>query len=469
MQVDSPPKRIAIVTILFCIALFSAVTSEPAEASMQSSAVGGSAEQVAASPSAAVAMKPTGDPSLTLKEAEQLALQNNPRVSIAYLEALAGGQMVREKRSALLPNIAMDATGAEAYTGSRIGASAGLSDSRLFTHVGMQTTVSQMVTDFGRTSNLVVSARLSEKADEADALAAREDVVLITDRAFFGALQAQAMSKVAQRHLVTRQAIEAQIDGLLHAQQRSTLDLGLAKGNTVQAQVQLLDAESAVQTAVATLAEVLGLKDDQHYTLVDDPQARELPSGDEATLLRLAMQQRPDLLASNLRQQAAKRYTQAEADRIRPTISIIGTVGGEPVRPGRYFISSWNGAVGANINIPIFDGFLYSAQMKEVKLRAQITDEQSRLLRNRIMRDIRTARLQAEQAFQRVHITEQMLGQANNNLTLAKTQYELGRTSYMELSNAELQQADADVSNTNAQYLYQMSEANLRYQVGNAQ
>jgi outer membrane protein len=191
----------------------------------------------------------------------RVALQNNPRVSIAHLEALAQSQMVREKRAAQLPYITADSTAAEAYTGSRIGASAGLNDSRLFTHVGVQTTASQMITDFGRTPNLVASARLSEKADEADELAAREDVVLITDQAFFGALQARAMLKVAQRNLATRQATEAQINGLLRTNERPTLDLGLTNGNAVQAQVQLLNAESDVQTAVATLDEVLGLED----------------------------------------------------------------------------------------------------------------------------------------------------------------------------------------------------------------
>jgi outer membrane protein len=336
----------------------------------------------------------------------------------------------------------------------------------LFTHIGAQTTVSELITDFGRTSNLVASARLSEKADQADEIAKREDIVLMTDRAFFGALKAQAMLRVAQRNLAARRGTEAQINGLLETHERSTLDLGLASGNTVQAQLQLLNAESDVQTAMAALDEVLAVQDDQHYTLQDDTHVSELPPGGEATLLKLAMKQRPDLLASHLRQQAAKMSIQAEADRMRPTISAIGTVGGEPVRPGQYFASSWNGAVGANISIPIFDGLLSNAHMKEARLRAQIADEQDRLLRTRIVRDAKTAWIRADNAFQRLRVTEQMLEQADKNLALAQSQYALGRTSYMELSNAELQQADADVSNTNATYLYQMSEADLRYQIG---
>jgi outer membrane protein len=43
---------------------------------------------------------PTGEP-LTRQQAEQLALKNNPRISVAALLALAQKQVVRETRSAL--------------------------------------------------------------------------------------------------------------------------------------------------------------------------------------------------------------------------------------------------------------------------------------------------------------------------------------------------------------------------------
>ena len=41
---------------------------------------------------------------MTRQQAEQLALKNNPRISVAALTALAQKQVVRETRSAELPN-----------------------------------------------------------------------------------------------------------------------------------------------------------------------------------------------------------------------------------------------------------------------------------------------------------------------------------------------------------------------------
>ena len=149
-----------------------------------------------------------------------------------------------------------------------------------------------------------------------------------------------------------------------------------------------------------------------------------------------------------------------------PTLSALGTVGATPVRAGQYYVSSWDGAIGANMNIPIFNGFLYSAQAKEAKLRAQATAEQSRQLRNVIVRDVQTAWLDANNAFTRLGVTAQLLNQANESLGLAQTRYKLGLSSIVELSQAQLQQTEAEIANTNAQYQYRLTLAALDFQTG---
>ena len=53
-----------------------------------------------------------GEETLTRQQAEQLALKNNPRVSVAALIALAQRQVVRETRAGELPSLYGNATGA---------------------------------------------------------------------------------------------------------------------------------------------------------------------------------------------------------------------------------------------------------------------------------------------------------------------------------------------------------------------
>src|SRR5277367_6581221 len=63
----------------------------------------------------------TGE-TLTREQAEQLALKNNPRISVAALLALAQQQVVRETRSALLPKLNGNVTAVDAEEASRISA-----------------------------------------------------------------------------------------------------------------------------------------------------------------------------------------------------------------------------------------------------------------------------------------------------------------------------------------------------------
>jgi outer membrane protein len=141
-------------------------------------------------------------------------------------------------------------------------------------------------------------------------------------------------------------------------------------------------------------------------------------------------------------------------------------VGSVPIRPSAYYPTNWWGGIGVNMNITIFNGFLYSAQAKEASIRAQAVSEQSRDLRDRIVRDVRTAWLAANTAYQRVAVTDELLKEANLALSLAQTRYRLGLSSIVELSQAQFQQTDAAIGNTDAQYQYRLALATLNYQTG---
>jgi outer membrane protein len=402
---------------------------------------------------------------LTRAQAEEMALRNNPRITVSHLLALAQHQVVRESRSAELPTLTGSLTAEAANNGSRV-ASGSLSDSRLFQHAGGGVTASQLITDFGRTGNLVASAKLQERAQNANEIASKEDIVLATDEAFYNALQAQALLRVAQQTVSTRQATQGQVNQLTQNKLRSTLDLSFANVTVSQSQLLLLDAGNNASASMATLAEVLGLDHETSYTLVDNTTAAPPPPPDVDVLVQMALKQRPDLQSLDLNRQAEQKLSRAQSEQKLPTITALGTVGGAPVRPGTYFRSSWDGGIAANVNVPIFNGFLFSAQAKEAALRANAASEQTRQLRNQIVRDVHTTWLQASNAFQRIGVTAELLNQSNQSLSLAQTRYQLGLSSIVELSQAQLQQTQADITHTNAEYQYRIALAALNYQIG---
>jgi outer membrane protein len=403
--------------------------------------------------------------SLTRVQAEQTALKNNPRVTFSQLLALAQHQVVREARSAELPTANGAITAEKALEASRISAGS-LTASRLFTHAGAGGNFTQLITDFGRTHNLVLTRKLEEKAANASALATREEIVLAADQAFYDALTAQAVLQVAEQTVKARQATQTQVNQMTQNKLRSTLDLSFANVNLSQSQLLQLDAQNNVDATMAALDAVLGLDHEITYQLIDDSTQNSAPPPAFEPLIQTALTQRPDLQSLSFGEQSAQKFARAQWDQRLPSITAAGTVGTVPIRVDQYYTNNWWGGIGVNMNIPIFNGFLYSAEAKEAKYRAQADAERTRDLRDQIVRDVRTAWLQAGTAYQRIGVTSELLKQANMALQLAQTRYQLGLSSIVELSQAQLQQTSAAIDNTNAQYEYRLALATLDYQVG---
>lgn len=408
-------------------------------------------------------VKPT---SLTRQQAEQIALANNPRIHVSQLLAKIQHQVVRQRQADELPNLNGELTAVEANEASRISAGA-LTASRLLEHAGMGVQLSQLVTDFGRTRNLVVSAKLQEKARLADAEASREDIVLATDQVFFQTLEAQATLSVAKQTVAARQSLADQVSALTASKLKSDLDLSFVQVNLSQAKLLQLDAQNNLDAAKAALSEVLGYDKQTDYQLVED-NGGHLPilPPDPEPLITTALDNRPDLQSLRFSEQAARKFSRAQHEQLLPTISALGIVGATPVGSSQYFTSNWYGAVGVNMNVPIFNGFRYHAQAAEAALQSQAASENTRALRDRVVRDVRTAWLNANTALQRVTVTGELLKQANLALDLAQTRYQLGLSSIVELSQAQLQQTQAAIGNANARSQFSFAVSYLQFQTG---
>lgn len=424
--------------------------------------LGGSCFLIAQAPGQ---QQPSAPVQLTLKQAEQFALVNNPQISVSRLLALAQHQVLREVRSSELPTATGNLTAVDAHEGTRITAGV-LNNPSVFERAGAGVTIGQLITDFGRTRNLVASAGLREKAEQESALATTADVILAVDQAFYSALSAQSELMVAQQTVETRQTTADQVNALTKAKLRSDLDLSFANVNLAQAKLLLLDAQNHKDAAFASLNALLGLEKQATYLLIDESNhPLNQPPSNEEDLVEQAFRSRPDLVSLDDQFQSEKRFAQAEHDLNRPTISALGAVGGTPVRADQ-ITTPWYGAVGVNMSIPVFNGFLFSARAREADYRASARQEQVRDLRDRIARDVRVTWLQANTAFQRLTVTAQLLQQASLALDLAQTRYKLGLGSIVELSQAQLQETDAQIGNSTAKYDYLTTLSRLKYQTG---
>jgi outer membrane protein len=400
---------------------------------------------------------------LTLDEARQLALRNHPRISIAELNAMASKQVVNENRSAYLPfvsaNVGAVVTGAE---NTRVVTGI-LPVSSVFNRASASVIISQTITDFGRTSNLVASSKLKASAEQQNVEATRAQLILEVDGAYLNALQAESLLKVAEDTVHTRGLVRDQITALAKNQLKSSLDVTFAEVNYQEAELLRSRSENDLQAAVASLAALIGEPAVSHFNLTSDPKRGKMPA-DVSGLVTGAFRDRPDLLRLRLERDAAFKFAKAEHALKYPTLAAQGTAGVLPYRD-----SSLNQdyvAGGIVLTWPAFTGGLYTARQKEAELHAQAADQAVRDLEITVSRDVRIAWLNANNTLDRVAISEKLSHEAGESLKLAQARYDAGSSSIVELSQAQLNLTGAQINETNARYEYLVRRSVLDYQVG---
>jgi outer membrane protein len=252
------------------------------------------------------------------------------------------------------------------------------------------------------------------------------------------------------------------VAALTKSKLKSGLDLSFANVNLSQAKLLYLDALNNDKAAMAALSSVLGYGTVEEFQLVPDSGALAPPPTDIDPLLAEAFSMRPEILALEFESKSAEKLHRADRDQLLPTISAVGAIGDAPFRDDR--ISSWYGAAGVNVQIPIFNGLLTTAKSRESDLQAKAAEQRVLDMRNRISRDVRTSWLDANTSYERVSVSQQLLAQANQALDLSQTRYKLGLGSIVELSQAQLQQTQAEIGSVQAEYEYRLALAALRYQ-----
>ena len=400
---------------------------------------------------------------LTINEAEQLALRNNPQITVGKLEALRAHEYVREVRSALMPQVSLDLTGVGADGGSRLSAGY-LTDGRMYSRVAGGVTVSQLVTDFGRTTNLLGSSQYREKAAGQNAVATVQQIVLVVDQSFYNTLETKALLTVAEETVKARQLFVDQIQALTNAKLKSDVDLAFAKVDLARAKLLLLDAQDNYEASLSTLSAILGYPDRQDFFPVEPSVPLTPPADDAGPLIEQALDLRPEVRSLRDELTAAQKFGRAEHDLWWPTVTALGVVGGAPVRDPN--ITSWYGAAGINVNIPVFNGLLFNARSKSADLETQAQEKRLQDFEDNVARDVRNSWLETHNAYERLSVTQQLRVQADLALELAQARYKLGLGTIVEFSQAELQKTDADIQDTDARYRYTVSQIVLDYEMG---
>ena len=416
--------------------------------------------------SQSMAAEDTPPQTLTLEQAHSIALQNHPGIAAADYRALAQAEVSNEARAGLFPQVNLLGSVVHADAANTRIMAGGLNNPSVYSRTAYGIGATQLITDFGHTSNLAASARLQANAERENAQATREQVLLDVDRTFFGALQAQALENVARQTVQTRQLLLDRVSILATNKLKSDLDVSFARVALEDGKLLLQRAQNDLDSAMASLSAALGYSEQHPFTLADQP----LPAGeagvDVAPLVAKALQERPDLAGLRDARDASERLARSVRDARLPTVSAVIAAGDSPdhdVRlPGDY------GAGGIQVSVPLFAGGYYRAHQHEAEMRARSAAESLRAAEDNVTRDVRIAWLSLNSSRERLRTSQQLARYAADAYQLADARYRAGSSSIVELSQAQLQLTSAQIAETTARYDVLIQESNLKFQTGTA-
>jgi len=399
---------------------------------------------------------------LTLEQARDFALKTHPALASLDYSARAAAEEPKQIQAGLAPQLTGSAVGSVVDDSTRF-AFTGLNSPLLISRLGSGLQLSQLLHDGGRTKLLAASASSRAEAQKELLRSARLQVLMGVDRAYYNILRARALTRVVAETVKARQLVVDQVAALTESQLRSTIDLSFARSNLADAQIQLNRANNERDATEAEMAVALGLSTTAHFEIADRPINEVLPPEAEPLVAR-ALAERPELRQLALEVEAANQRLEAEKRLSRPTLAFQGAAGVIPLIRGNF--PHRYAAAGLTLTIPILNGKLFESRQTEAALRARALAKQKEERSNLIARDVRTAMLNARNAFDRLRLTSELLDQAKLSLDLAQTRYDLGLGTIVELSQAQLNFTAADVTTANARFEYQILRSVLRFQLG---
>jgi len=318
-------------------------------------------------------------------------------------------------------------------------------------------TLNQTIYDFGRTANSVKINRENVKASEQDLVTTRQTVILNVQQAYFGVLQSERLVEVAKEVVANTK------QGFYQAGTRPKIDVTKAEVDAANAQLALIQANNNFAVAQVTLNNAIGFTRPITFPMEDilgfAPREYRLED-----IVKTAYDQRPEILQIKARQ----RSQEAAIDLARSSYYPILSGNAQYLLRGYHMPNdmTWDLFFGATLSIPIFTGFSSSNQVAEQRANMRNLISQEEALKLNIRLEAEQAYLSQKQSAEQVRVTEKTVEQAQENYELARGRYQVGVGSPLEITDAEVQLANAKANYIQALYNYKVAEAKIEKAMG---
>jgi outer membrane protein len=404
-----------------------------------------------------------GSLQLTLKQAVQLALKQNPQRVIAHLLVFESDRNRDIALSALLPQAHIEGRGSiNQYNFQSIERAPKRSPAGPFQVIEAGPAFSQTILNFPLIRGYQVGREGTRQA-RADEQTTRETVVNTVVDQYLLILRAlatrdAAMARVALAQRLYEQATELQKTGI-----GLNIDTVRANVELQNERQNLIDAETLTHTTKYGLAELLDLPHDQELEVTDRLDFYDLPVLDKELLLNQALTARPEIRSLNSQKRIAELTTDSAREQRLPQLDFSGfwLYQGARFNDG---IPAYTYAI--SLQFPLFTGGRIRAEQARAKLEEQRVAEIRRQLEAQIVDQVKSALDQLTAARNSVEVANLGYKLAQEEVAQAQRRFQAGVTTNVEVITAQDALARASDNQIGALFQFNLSRASLARATG---
>ena len=396
---------------------------------------------------------------VTLDDCIKFALGNNPRIQAAIQDVFASDTRIKQAWSNWFPQISWQ-TG---YTRIRqLQLSDVFRETLIYNYFTLgQISLSEMLYDFGVTQNQVTIRKLENKQYNLILTETINDVICDVKNAYYNVLYTIEQKKVAEEMVKRYELFYSQAKAYYNAGTKPKVDLTIAQVNLSNSKLNLIEAENAVDIAMAKLNNTMGLPYMMRYNIKDilkyNPCSVTLDGA-----VNIAKESRPDFKLADVKIETAKQNLQLTKKSWFPQL----TVEGQFQIGGRTFTSNYGYNFGAFLNFPTINGMLINQEIKEAKALHSREIANAMNAHNNIYYEIQNAYYLLREKKNKIPVSEINVKQAKENYELSFGRYKVGVGDPVELKEAQVQLQNAELKYYNTLYEYNCARANLEKAVG---
>ena len=404
---------------------------------------------------------------LTLDQAIETALRQNPAVATAQRAVDEGNARIKQARADYFPQFGFNGIAKAGLPGATNALGLlGLPNSPFYRNFAEAGTGYQNVWDFGRREHRTALERRRRDALEADLHATEASVILKVQQTYYCVLKAQRLSIATAEVVKSQETVLRQAQAFYEGQIRSRVDVELARGGLSRAQLQLLEAQSNVRLASTALGRAMGsshdLTQDATYTL-EEP-SPELPKPEPpGQLIEQAYRIRPELTSMQAERRAAEEALELARSQRKPLLGMTFSGGWARFTD---VMASQLMAGGAGLILPLFTGGRLEGQIEEADAVLRLTESRMEDLKFQVAEEVRRADIRLRNALAALPLLRIQADSARQALRLAPERYNERLGSIVELYQALSNLAESLAGETIGLYQVKLAESQLRRAVG---